>query len=103
MSTCVEFWYTVPMLKLDEKAVLDRLKTLKGWSLEKGQLHKLFVFKDFPEAVRFVDSVAAIAESMDHHPDIDIRYKKVTLSVMTHSEGGITEKDFKLAGDIDAI
>ena len=91
------------MPKLAEKEVLDRLKKLNGWVIEKGRLHKEFVFKGFLEAVGFVDRVASVAESMDHHPDIDIRYKKVNLSVVTHSEGGLTEKDFNLARKIDAI
>jgi 4a-hydroxytetrahydrobiopterin dehydratase len=91
------------MAKLSEKEIQDRLKKLSGWTLEQGQLRKMFVFKDFREAVAFVLRVAFIAESMDHHPDIDIRYKKVALNVMTHSEGGLTEKDFMLAAGIDAI
>ena len=91
------------MPKLDEKAVLDRLKTLKGWSLEKGQIRRAYAFKDFKQAMAFVTRVALCAEPMDHHPDIDIRYSKVILNLSTHSEGGITEKDFKLAAQIDAI
>jgi len=90
-------------MKLTKKEVLDRLKNWSGWGIEKGQLHKEFVFKDFLEAVKFVSRVAEAAEAMDHHPDIDIRYKKVSLSLVTHSAGGLTEKDFKLAAYIDAI
>ena len=89
-------------MKLAEKDVQDRIKTLKSWTIENGELHRTYSFKDFRGSMAFVTRVALISESMDHHPDIDIRYSKVTLKLMTHSAGGLTEKDFKLAGEIDA-
>ena len=91
------------MPKLGEKEIQDRLKKLKGWTIEKGQLHKIYSFKDFREAMGFVTRVALNAEPMDHHPDIDIRYNKVVLNLSTHSAGGLTEKDFALASEIDAV
>ena len=91
------------MPKLAEQEVRDRIKTLKSWTIENGELHKTYSFKDFRGSMAFATRVALIAESMDHHPDIDIRYSKVTLNLMTHSAGGLTESDFKLAGEIDAV
>ena len=91
------------MLKLGEKEVQDRMKGLKAWMIEKGQLHRAYTFKDFRESMAFVTRIALIAESMDHHPDIDIRYNKVILNLSTHSAGGLTEKDFIFASEIDAI
>ena len=90
-------------MKLSEKEIQDRLKMHDSWTMEKGQLRRVYIFKDFRGAMAFVTRVALAAEPMDHHPDIDIRYKKVTLSVMTHSEGGVTEKDFQLIQKIDAV
>jgi len=91
------------MPKLSDMEIQDKLKNLKGWSVENGQLHKLYTLKDFKEAMAFVVRVALIAEPMDHHPDIDIRYKRVTINLSTHSEGGITDKDFTQAAEIDAV
>ena len=90
------------MLKLTEKEIESSSAKLKGWTIVEGQLHKKFAFKDFREAMSFITKVALTAESMDHHPDIDIRYNKVTLNVLTHSAGGLTEKDFTLAQAIDS-
>jgi 4a-hydroxytetrahydrobiopterin dehydratase len=64
---------------------------------------RTFEFPTFPAAIAFVSRIADEAERMDHHPDIDIRYTKVTCSLSTHSAGGITSKDFKLAEAIDAV
>ena len=72
-------------------------------TIENGRLHKHYAFKDFREAMAFVTRVALIAEPMDHHPDIDIRYNIVILNVVTHSAGGLTEKDFTLAQETDAV
>lgn len=90
-----------PVAKLDESQVQDRLKTLTGWELKEGQITKLYKFKDFVEAIAFVTRVADLAEAADHHPDILIRYNKVTLTLSTHSAGGLTEKDFSLAHQMD--
>jgi 4a-hydroxytetrahydrobiopterin dehydratase len=67
---------------------------LPGWTLEEKTLQRKFTFRDFPEAVGFVVQVGFAAEAVDHHPDILISYKRVTLTFSTHSEGGLTDKDF---------
>ncbi len=88
-------------MSLDEAQVQEGLKKLQGWELTDGAIVKLYKFKDFQEALTFVNRVGALAEEADHHPDIDIRYNKVTLTLVTHSAGGLTEKDLALAGAID--
>ena len=74
-----------------------RLASLPGWSIDAGELVKTFHFKDFREALAFVNLVGEAAESAGHHPDIDIRYNRVRLSLVTHDAGGLTQKDFDLA------
>lgn len=71
-----------------------RLAALPGWSRAGDAIAKQFTFADFPAAVAFVDRLVPGAESSDHHPDIVINYRRVTLTYTTHSEGGLTEKDF---------
>jgi len=68
-----------------------------GWDEVDGALERTFELPSFPEAISFVDRVAELAEAEDHHPDIDVRYKKVTLRWSTHSAGGITDRDVELA------
>jgi 4a-hydroxytetrahydrobiopterin dehydratase len=72
-----------------------RLQDLPGWTLEGNAIRKQFVFRDFPEAVAFVQRLVPGAEEADHHPDVFINYKRVTLTYSTHSEGGLTTKDFE--------
>ena len=69
------------------------MRTLEGWAFEGGAIRKQFTFAGFPEAVAFVARLVPDAESADHHPDIAINYRRVTLSWSTHSEGGVTMKD----------
>ena len=90
------------MPKLSEPQIQENFKNLSCWTLKGGQLHKSFSFKNFREAMAFVTKVALIAEPLDHHPDIDIRYNKVLLNLTTHSEGGLTAKDFNLAREIES-
>lgn len=90
------------MPALDKDEVDRRLQSLSGWERDDGELEKKFQFADFKSAMAFVNKVAEAAEAADHHPDIKISYNKVKMSLSTHSEGGITEKDFALAGQIDA-
>ncbi len=90
------------MGKLSETEVQSELLKISGWELKGGEITKLYKFKDFPEAIAFVNRIMPLAESADHHPDIDIRYNKVRLTLSTHSEGGLTAKDFQLARQIDA-
>lgn len=89
-------------MALAKAEIEERLKTLQGWKRDDDELEKKFQFKDFAEAMAFVNRVADEAESADHHPDIKISYNKVKMSLSTHSEGGITDKDFDLAARIDA-
>jgi 4a-hydroxytetrahydrobiopterin dehydratase len=72
----------------------QRMKSLNGWTLEGNAVRKQFTFAGFPEAVGFVNRLVPGAEAADHHPDIAINYKRVTLTYSTHSAGGLTEKDF---------
>jgi 4a-hydroxytetrahydrobiopterin dehydratase len=72
-----------------------RLRELSGWTLEGNAIRKQFVFAGFPEAVDFVARLVPHAEAADHHPDVLINYKRVTLTYSTHSEGGLTQRDFE--------
>ena len=82
------------MATLSRGDVEARLRELPGWTHEGNAIRKQFVFRDFPEAVQFVTRLVSGAEAADHHPDVLINYKKVTLTYSTHSEGGLTAKDF---------
>ncbi len=74
-----------------------------GWELDQETITKLFVFGDFNEAIGFVTRVAMSSEVADHHPDIDIRWNKVTIRLSTHDEGALTAKDSSLASTIDSF
>jgi 4a-hydroxytetrahydrobiopterin dehydratase len=87
--------------KLDESQIQASLSSIPKWKLEKGELVQNATFDDFKQAMTFVNQVAELAESAGHHPDIDIRYNKVRLALVTHDAGGITQKDISLAQDID--
>jgi 4a-hydroxytetrahydrobiopterin dehydratase len=89
------------MAKLDRQEIEQRLKSLPGWEAKDGAIHKLYRFKEFMDGIRFLNRVAEIAEAMDHHPDIQVNYTRLTFTCTTHSEGGITEKDFQLASQIE--
>jgi 4a-hydroxytetrahydrobiopterin dehydratase len=80
-----------------------RVNELNGWALEGNAIRKQFVLRDFPAAVAFVNRLVPGAEGADHHPDILINYKRVTLTYSTHSEGGLTEKDFAGARMADEV
>ncbi len=88
---------------LSNDQIAERLRSLPGWSLHGKEIRKEIVHKDFARAMGFVSLVALVAEKANHHPDIDIRWNKVTLALSTHSAGGLTEKDFALAREIDAL
>jgi 4a-hydroxytetrahydrobiopterin dehydratase len=90
----------MPMNRAEAEA---RLVELEGWSLDDDALRKQFVCRDFPDAVRFVQALVPGAEAADHHPDIQINYKRVTLVYTTHSAGGLTPKDFDGARTADAV
>ena len=87
---------------LTESEVREGLAALEGWELRDGRLRKQFTFRTFLRAIAFVNSVAYLAESAGHHPDITINYNRVTLRLITHSEGALTDRDFALAAEIDA-
>ena len=82
---------------LSQEQIDAALGDLEGWTLEDGALTRTFRLADFARAVDFVEQLADVAEAMQHHPDIDIRYNKVTLRLSTHSAGGVTRHDVELA------
>jgi len=90
-------------MKLSQADIDQRMKTINGWTLQGDEIRKQYTFKDFVAAIAFVNRLAPIAEAADHHPDILINYKRVTLTYATHSEGGLTDKDFTGAAAADAI
>jgi len=89
------------MSVLSQLEVLDKLKGLDGWKLEGDVISKKYELASFAEAMKLVNRVADLAERADHHPDILINYRRVTLTLSTHSEGGITQKDIDLADQIE--
>ncbi len=91
------------MSKLNASEIKSSLADVPEWTPKGATIARTFQFKDFPAAVRFVDAVAEIAEQAWHHPDIDIRWNKVTLTLTTHDAGGLTEKDFALAQKFDRL
>jgi 4a-hydroxytetrahydrobiopterin dehydratase len=88
--------------KLSDVEIHRALGALGGWSRRGNALAKTFAFQRFADGIAFVNRVARIADEMDHHPDIDIRYTKVTITLSTHDAGGVTQTDFKLAERIEA-
>jgi 4a-hydroxytetrahydrobiopterin dehydratase len=85
------------MTKLTLTDADRRLKALPGWGRRALTIRRTFQFKRFMDGIEFVGRVAAAAEASDHHPDVNIRWNKVTLALSTHSEGGLTAKDFSMA------
>lgn len=91
------------MALLKSEEITERLKGLDGWALDGKAIKKQFTFQDFPEAILFVSALVPGAEEVDHHPDIEIHYKRVILNYSTHDEGGLTQKDFDGAATADAV
>ena len=89
------------MAQLDQDQIQHRLRSIQGWSLANNSIQKTFSFQTFASAIDFVNRVARLADAADHHPDIDIRYTRVTLTLSTHSAGGLTNRDFDLAAEIE--
>lgn len=89
------------MLSIDQ--INERLAKAQSWEYDGQNLVRTFKHPSFPAAIAFVNRVAQAAERLDHHPDIDIRYDKVRLAVHTHSEGGVTERDFELANAVNGL
>jgi 4a-hydroxytetrahydrobiopterin dehydratase len=90
-------------MKLSRDQADEKLKNLSGWALRGDEIVKQYTFKDFLAAIAFVNRLAPEAQAADHHPDILINYKKVTLTYSTHSEGGLTDKDFAGAAMADRV
>jgi 4a-hydroxytetrahydrobiopterin dehydratase len=86
---------------LNAAEIEEVLKTHPEWRLEAGKLVRKWTFKDFVEAMAFVNRLAVVAEAAGHHPDIDIRYNQVTLGLISHDAGGITRRDTTMVGRID--
>ncbi|MBU6402855.1 MAG: 4a-hydroxytetrahydrobiopterin dehydratase [Verrucomicrobia bacterium] len=91
------------MAKLTPNQIQTALAAVPAWSLRGQVIARTFAFQDFPAAIRFVNAVAELAEQAGHHPDIDIRWNKVTLTLSTHDQGGLTGKDFDLARRCDHL
>jgi 4a-hydroxytetrahydrobiopterin dehydratase len=90
------------MTPLGEGEIQQRLGRIPGWQRRGSEITRTFTFPDFAGSMAFVSRVAGLAEAANHHPDIDIRYAKVTLTLSTHDAGGLTDRDFALAEAIGA-
>ena len=91
------------MTLLTPAQIETELGAVPRWSQQGRSIARTFTFEDFAAAIAFVNKVATLAEQAWHHPDIDIRYKVVTLTLTTHDAGGLTSRDFRLAASIDAL
>jgi len=91
------------MTIIKNEKINEHLKGLEGWELRDKEIHTNFKRKDFIDSIGFVSRIALLAERADHHPDILVQYNKVDITLSTHSEGGVTEKDIKLAGEIEEV
>jgi 4a-hydroxytetrahydrobiopterin dehydratase len=91
------------MTALAQQEAAARLSSLPGWQIQGGELTRTFTHTDFRAALAFVNKVGDLAEQAGHHPDIDIRYNKVRLGLVTHDAGGLTGKDFDLAASVNKL
>ncbi len=91
------------MALLENSEIGERLGSMQGWERQEEAIVKTFERGDFAGSVGFVDSILEPAEEMNHHPDLAISWDQVTVTISTHSEGGLTAADFELAGRIDAL
>jgi 4a-hydroxytetrahydrobiopterin dehydratase len=91
------------MAKLSPAQIKAALAEVPDWKKKAATISRTREFKDFAEAMKFVNAVEKIAERANHHPDIDIRWNKVTLTLTTHDEGGLTDKDFESARQFDQL
>ena len=91
------------MQALHNKQIKLNLQAVPNWSKRAQTILRTFKFEGFLEGITFVNRIAAKAQKLNHHPDIDIRFDRVTLTLTTHDEGGITEKDFSLAKQCDEV
>ena len=91
------------MKKLKASKIKTALAAVPEWKRRRDTIARTYQFKDFPAAIKFVNAVAKLAEKAWHHPDIDIRWNKVGLTLTTHDAGGLTKKDFDLAQQFDRL
>lgn len=91
------------MAKFTPAQIKTALVAVPEWTKKGGAITRTYQFKDFPAAIQFVKTLAPVVEKAWHHPDIDIRWNKVTLTLTTHDQGGLTEKDFTLAKKLDRL
>jgi 4a-hydroxytetrahydrobiopterin dehydratase len=91
------------MALLSDEAIEQRLQRLEGWRRDQDAIVKTFELDDFVGSIDFVNRLVEPAEAMNHHPDLEISWNKVTVSITNHAEGGLTDADFELAGKVDAI
>ena len=91
------------MERLSDEEMRRALPGLKGWEMENEMLVRTWTFADFAKAMHFVNQVAQAAETAGHHPDIDIRYNRVRLGLVTHDAGGITANDTSMASEINRL
>ena len=89
--------------KLSEAEINQKMAGLHGWSLDQGRLYRSFVFENFIEAFGFMSKVALLAQAMDHHPEWSNVYNRVEIFLKTHDVGGISERDFHLAAQINNL
>jgi 4a-hydroxytetrahydrobiopterin dehydratase len=89
------------MKKLTADRIRENLAQLQGWKRSGGEIRKAYPFASFAEGMAFANRVAALADALDHHPDMLIQYRQVTLTLTSHDAGGLTERDFRLARRID--
>jgi len=89
------------MATLIDSEIASRLASLPAWQVQSGELVRTFTWTDFKAALAFVNRVGLLAEAAGHHPDIDIRYNRVRLALVSHDAGGLTAKDFDLAAEIN--
>jgi 4a-hydroxytetrahydrobiopterin dehydratase len=93
----------VAVARLRDDEIDAGLAGLDGWTREGDAIERTVELASFPEAIAFVGRVAVLAEEANHHPDLDIRYRKVRVLLTTHDEGGLTARDLRLAGAIDGV
>ncbi len=93
----------MPPTKLSDQEIAAAVGKLPGWTIERGNLHRTFEFRDFAQAFSFMTGVALAAEAMNHHPDWSNSWNKVVIDLNTHSAGGLTKNDFDLAAKIQQM
>ena len=89
--------------RLSDDEIRSGLGDLPGWERRDDEIEKVYELTSFPEAIAFVTRVGFLAEKANHHPDLDVRWRKVRTVLSTHDQGGITEKDLALAGEIEGV